>query len=114
MKNSLRTLALTLAAAFVLTAGAGFAKESIHKGRFGADAKLEYKATTVGAVAQIEGETITFKDEKSGKEITLQVSDKTKIKDAKGDKLASSALSAGQRLEVVHRGEKVLRITVLS
>jgi hypothetical protein len=46
--------------------------------------------------------------------MVLQVSGKTKIKNATGEKIAASKLETGQRLEIVHRGEQVLKITVLS
>lgn len=111
-RTTLRSLAVFLAAAIAVS-GVALAGESKHAGRFGADAPLVYKATNTGTIASIEGERVTLTNE-AGKPIELVVDTKTKIKNAGGDRVEASSLAAGQRLEVVHRGEKVLKITVLS
>lgn len=112
MKQSLRLVAATLIVGAVLAGGTAFAGQK-HEGRFGADAVLVYKSTSTATVAKIDGENLTVTNE-AGKEMVLQVSGKTKIKNASGEKIAASKLEAGQRLEIVHRGEQVLKITVLS
>jgi hypothetical protein len=111
-RTTLRSMALFLTAAIAVS-GVALAGESKHAGRFGADAPLVYKATNTGTIATIDGDRVTLTNE-AGKAIELVVGDKVKIKNADGDRVEASTLATGQRLEVVHRGEKVLKITVLS
>ena len=112
MKNAFRFAAAVVTLGMVFGAGAALAGQK-HEGRYGADAVLVYKSTSTGTVAKVDGDDLTVTIE-AGKQLVLQLDGKTKIKNADGQKIAASTLAAGQRLEIVHRGEQVLKITVLS
>lgn len=111
MRKSLQILALTLAAA-IGGSGVLLASER-HGDRFGADAPLVYKATDVGTVQSITDGKLVLRTE-AGKQVEVAVTERTKVENAAGDRVQASTLAAGQRLEVIHRGEKVIKIEILA